>query len=147
MKSLMILAWLALLTGCGAPSDAPAGWQAVAGQPATWSHADALGTQRYSVVRKAFDGGLHALASQVTVNAVLGARKARLLSSLPFPPCPGMAGILTLALPGRPETRIEIGFAVRRSREILATYTRPAAAPVDPAVEAARSALLCKAPF
>jgi hypothetical protein len=89
----------------------------------------------------AFSGMLPDLASQVTIDALLRHRGARLRSSIPLNPCPGAAGLATFTLAGG--RTLQEGFAVHDGRALRATYTRPSTAPADPAVAAAMQNLLC----
>jgi len=129
------------LAACSAGSDGPKGWQPVAGASQAWSTGSGADRQEYAVESSPFAGTLKDLASRVTIDELLHNRGAKLQGSLPLGECPGAAGVATFTLPSQGTLRE--GFAVRGGRAIRARYTRPAGAPVDPAIEPAMQRLLC----
>lgn len=81
------------------------------------------------------------LASAVAIDLLLHNRGAKLRSSEPFAPCPGAAGVATVALPGGRTLRE--GFAVHDALAVQTVYDRPAAAQPDPNVQLAMQSVLC----
>ncbi len=107
----------------------------------SWSYGGGAALQEYSYSREAYSGALPDLASQVTVDVLTRYRGAKLLGSVPFEPCPGLAGVARFALPG--SKQLEIGFSARIGAAIRTRYLRPAGAPQDPNVTAAMQDVLC----
>ena len=143
MRIPIALAAVAVATAvaCSAASQGPRGWQPVPGAGAAWSNGSGTSLQEYSYQSRQFAGGLQDLASQVTIDALMRHRGAKLQGSAPFAPCPGAAGVATFRLDAR--TTLQEGFAVRDGRAILLSYVRPASTPVDPAVLQAMQQSLC----
>ena len=136
------LALIALvLTACSGASPAPKGWIAVPASSYAWSQGRGAGRQEYSYSRKRFPGTLQDLASAVAIDVLLHNRGAKLRSSEPFAPCPGAAGIATVALPGGKTLRE--GFAVRDALAVRTVYALPAAVQPDPNVQVAMQSVLC----
>jgi hypothetical protein len=130
-----------VLTACSAASPAPKGWLAIPGSNDAWSQGRGVARQEYSYSQKRFSGTLQDLASAVAIDVLLHNRGAKLRSSEPFAPCPGAAGVATVALPGG-ETLRE-GFAVRDALAVRTVYALPAAARPDPNVQDAMQSVLC----
>lgn len=101
--------------------------------------------QAYLTAKKPFDGDLKAYASEVTIDTVLGHPGAKLVSSLPFPGCPGLGGLMIYALPKTtPPSTLMIGFTVLDGTATTASYTRPKGVAPDKAVVAAMRSVICQ---
>lgn len=138
----MAAAALAFLVACAAGSNAPKGWQPIPGASGAWSKGSGSAAQRYFYSQKQFGGVLQDLASQVTIEELMSHHGAKYRGSLPFPPCPGAAGVATFQLNDR--TTLQEGFAVRNGQAVRVTYIRPTGAPVDPSVLQAMQTALCR---
>jgi hypothetical protein len=114
---------------------------AIPGSSDAWSQGRGAAREEYSYSRRPFSGTLQDLASAVAIDVLLHSRGAKLRSSEPFAPCPGAAGIATVALPGG--TTLREGFAVRDALAVRTVYALPAAAQPDANVQAAMQSLLC----
>jgi hypothetical protein len=113
----------------------------VPGATSAWYTGSGTTAQDYSYAKKNFSGSLQDLASQVTIDNLMGHRGARFLGSVPFPACPGAAGVASFSLAeGR---TLQQGFAVRDGRAIRTTYLRPAGTSADPNVTQAMQTALC----
>jgi hypothetical protein len=133
---------VASLCACaGGGSPAPKNWRPVAGEAHAWTNGSGS-EYRYDVVP--FGGSLSDLASQVTIDALIKNRGAKLQSSNPLPACPGAAGVATFRLASG-EILAE-GFAVSNNHALRAHYLRPARARADPDVMQAIQSLLCQPP-
>jgi hypothetical protein len=130
-----------VLAACSGASPAPKGWTLAAGSNNTWVRGGGAGRQQYSYVREAYSGSLTDLASQVTVDVLTRYSGAKLQGSVPFEPCPGLAGVARFSLRGA--TRLEVGFAVHDAAAVRTAYLRPAATQPDPNVTAAMQYVLC----
>lgn len=141
--SVLAAQWL--LAACSSASPAPQGWHPVPGSSAGWTSGTGSSAQTYYYAKKSFGGTLQDLASQQAVNVVLRYRGAKLQSSDPFGPCPGLAAVASFKLG---ETKLlQQGFAVQSGQAVQVTYIRPAGQPVEPAVAAAMKRVLCSAPL
>ncbi len=126
VRAAFIASW-SLLAACSAPAVQPPDGQA------------------YSTAKKPFDGDLKAYASQLTIDTVLGHPGARLVSSLPFPGCPGLGGLMIYELPkATPASVLMIGFTVSSGTATTASYTRPKGAAPDKGVTAAMHSVICQ---
>jgi hypothetical protein len=131
------------LYACGGGSPAPKDWRPVVGQRNAWTNAS--GSQRYRYETATFGGTLSDLASQVTIDALMRNRGAKLQgSNKPFPACPGAAGVATFRLGGG--RLLAEGFAVRDNQAVRTYYLRPNGTRADPAVLDAMQSVLCKPP-
>ena len=101
--------------------------------------------QVYTTVTKPYAGDLKSFASQVTIDTVLGQPGARLVSSLPFPGCPGSGGLAIYNLPKSiPASVLLVGFMVRDGSATTASYIRPASMRPDPGITAAMRSAICQ---
>jgi len=132
------------LCACGGGgSAAPKNWRPVAGHRNAWTNAS--GTQQYNYDAAPFGGTLSDLASQVTIDALMKNRGAKLQgSNKPFPACPGAAGVATFRLGGG--RLLAEGFAVRDNQAVRTYYLRPMAAQADTDVVDAMQNVLCNPP-
>jgi len=128
----------------GGAAVPPKGWQAVPGAVTTWTTGSGANRQQYAYVRAQFGGTLQDLASAVTIDVLLHYRAARLKESVPFPPCPGAAGVATFTLPNG--LTLQDGFTVRNGQSVRTSYIRPSGQPVDPNVTDAMQSALCITP-
>jgi len=141
--ALAAAAAVALCACAGGGSAAPKDWRPVAGQRNAWTNAG--GSQQYRYDTASFGGTLSDLASQVTIDALMKNRGAKLQgSNKPLPACPGAAGVATFRLSGG-ELLAE-GFAVRNNQAVRTYYLRPAGAAPDPGVLQAMQNVLCRPP-
>jgi hypothetical protein len=129
------------LIACSSASPAPKGWQPMPGASAAWSSGSGTTTQEYLYVKQKFAGMLPDLASQVTIDALMHHPGAKYGGSIPFPPCPGAAGIATFHL--RDRTTLQEGFAVHDGYSVRVTYLRPSPTAADPNVIQAMHDVLC----
>ncbi|MGC9991819.1 MAG: hypothetical protein ABSD52_05415 [Candidatus Cybelea sp.] len=130
-----------VLTACSGASPAPKGWTAIPGSSDAWSRGSGAAREKYSYTRKAFPGTLQDLASAVAIDALLHNPGGKLRGSDPFPPCPGAAGVATIALRGG--SALKEGFAVHDGLAVRTEYAIPAGAQPDPNVIAAMQNVLC----
>jgi hypothetical protein len=93
-------------------------------------------------------GSLSDLASQVTTDTLLRHKGAKLLSAVPFPPCPGEAGEQTFSVPARggPDV-LHVAFTQWNGKTTIASYERPAKASDDPAAVDALRKAVCSNPL
>jgi hypothetical protein len=134
---------VSLYACAGGGSTAPKDWRPVAGQRNAWTNAS--GSQQYRYDTASFGGTLSDLASQVTIDALMKNRGAKLQgSNKPFPACPGAAGVATFRLGGR--KLLAEGFAVHDNQAVRTYYLRPVGAEADPGVLDAMQSVLCKPP-
>lgn len=140
----------ALLAGCGgsAAPPHPKGWTAQGTGTGTVWIDPANPRERYRYSRKSAGGELGDLASAVTTNTLLRYKASKLLKGVPFPACPGEAGLQTFSLKGSQGPGIlEVAFAKWNGNTTVASYERPAAAAQDPAAESALRAAVCNTPL
>lgn len=140
----------ALLAGCGgsAPPPHPQGWTAQGTGASTVWVDPASPEQRYRFSRTSAAGQLGDLASSVTTNTLLRYKGSKLLKGVPFPACPGEAGLQTFSLKtARGVGILEVAFATWNGNTTVASYERPAAAAQDPAAESALRAAVCNTPL
>lgn len=140
--ALAAAAAVSLYACAGGTSAAPKNWSAVAGQRNAWTNAS--GAQQYRYDTAAFGGTLSDLASLVTIDALTKNPGAKLQGSIPFPACPGAAGLATFRLRGG-ELLAE-GFGVRDNQAVRTHYRRPAGTRADPDVLQAMQSVLCRPP-
>jgi hypothetical protein len=113
----------------GTPAVHPSGWTELAAKSAlVYRH----GEQTFSLRKTPFDGSIKDYASALTTSVVLSNPSAKFLRSLPFPDCPGEAGMQIFESEGKAPAILEIGFTVTGNRAIAATYTRPRGTQEDP---------------
>ncbi|MGA9944920.1 MAG: hypothetical protein WBE79_00125 [Candidatus Cybelea sp.] len=137
----LILASLMLPAGCAGSSDGPKGWKPVPGASGAWTTGSGETAQQYSYVKTPFGGGLQDLASQVTIDNLMRHRGARFHGSVPFPACPGAAGVASFSLPD--QTTVQEGFAVHDGQAVRVRYVRPTGAKADPSATQAMESVLC----
>jgi hypothetical protein len=130
-----------LVAACSSAPLGPKGWQSDPALPNAWATGTGAAREEYSYASTEFDGTRQDLASRVTIDALVRDRGAKLQSSVPFAPCPGLAAVATFRRGGG--TTLQIGFAVRDGHAIRVRYVRPAGSPVDPAVTEAMQSALC----
>ncbi|HEY9085042.1 MAG TPA: hypothetical protein VIN40_03760 [Candidatus Tyrphobacter sp.] len=135
----LALAALAACTAGGAPH--PAGWTQAPGAKATWTTMSGAGSERYSYNAESYSGQLQDLASEQAVDTVQRERGARLIRSVPFPACPGEAGLARYALPGG--RLLEVAFTVSNGKAVIAEYLRPASIGEAPAAITAMRQAVC----
>lgn len=141
--ALAAAAAVALYACAAGGSAAPKDWRPVAGHRNAWTNAS--GSQQYRYDTAPFSGTLSDLASQVTIDALMKNRGAKLQgSNKPLPACPGAAGVATFRLSGG-ELLTE-GFGVRDNQAVRTYYLRAAEAGADPDVLQAMQNVLCKPP-
>ena len=105
--------------------------------------------EQFTVTRKpTSNGSLSDLASQVTMNTLLGHKGAKLLKAEPFKACPGEAGEQTFRLPASSgPALLHVGFTQWNGKTTIVSYQRPASGTDDPqAIEAMRREL-CSNPL
>ncbi|MHB8152611.1 MAG: hypothetical protein ACYDA5_11655 [Vulcanimicrobiaceae bacterium] len=144
-RALVLVAVSTLMAGCaGKASDHPIGWQreVVAGQ-VQWTH----GTQSYERRTMPFSESPRDLSTQEALGVIIRHPGAHLLATVPYPPCPGMAGVLKFRLPGSSAQLLDLGFVVRGRHAILVEYRRPSGTPFAAAVKRAFTSVLCRAPL
>ncbi|MDQ2871632.1 MAG: hypothetical protein M3R35_00720 [Candidatus Eremiobacteraeota bacterium] len=144
MQSIIIvfglIAGLAACSSSATPAAFPDGWTTTSGKAEmTASH----GPQQFALKKVPFSGTIKDFASQLTINTVLANRTAKFVRSVPFPECPGEAGIQTFALGGASPQTLEVGFTVTGNMAITASYARPKGAAADPAAHAAMQKDVC----
>jgi len=105
--------------------------------------------EHYSLTRKATsNGSLSDLASQVTMDTLLGHKGAKLLEAQPFKACPGEAGEQTFRLPAASGAAVlHVGFAQWNGKTTIVSYQRPAGAADDPRAMEAMRHELCSNPL
>lgn len=130
-----------LIEACSSAPAGPKGWQSDPSVPNGWSTGSGAAREEYTYQSTAFDGTRQDLASRVTIDALIRDRGAKLQSSVPFAPCPGLAAVATFRRGGG--TTLQVGFAVRDGHAIRVRYVRPSGAPADPAVTEAMQSALC----
>lgn len=99
------------------------------------------GAERYTYRSTAYVGGLQSLASELAVDTVQRYSGSRLLRSIPFPACPGEAGLATYTLPGG--RLLEVAFTVINGNAIDAEYLRPRSIGEAPAAITAMRQAVC----
>lgn len=99
------------------------------------------GPERYQYTSTPTTGSLSDLASSQAVATVERLRGAHLTASIPFPSCPGEAGLARYALPRG--VILEVAFAVYNGNAIVVSYTRPKAVAEAPSVTAAMRQAVC----
>lgn len=99
--------------------------------------------QTFLLKKIAFDGTIKDYASQLTTSIVLQNRTAKFLQSLPFPDCPGEAGLQIFDVGGKKPAILEAAFTVNGSTATTALYMRPRNAPEDPVARAAIKQDVC----
>lgn len=98
--------------------------------------------ERYGVtLQQNYQGSLKDLASQLTTGTILQYKGAKFVRSVPYPDCPGEAGLQTFALPSGAE--LEAAFTVWNGTTAVADYVRPPGAPEDPNVHDAMRRTVC----
>lgn len=81
------------------------------------------------------------MASSVTTDTLLRNKGAKLLKAVPYPPCPGEAGLQTFSLDGG-RTVLEVAFTQWTGTAVTASYRRAASTAEDPnAADALRRAV------
>ncbi len=138
---IALAAALVLVEACSSPPLGPKGWQSDPSVPNSWSTGSGSARQEYTYQSTGFDGTRQDLASRVTIDALIRDRGAKLQSSVPFAPCPGLAAVATFRRGGG--TTLQVGFAVRDGHAVRVRYVRPDGAPFDPAVTDAMQRALC----
>ncbi len=146
---VLTLACASLITGCGAQGGQgsaahPDGWKA---QGKVWID-PRNPREQFSAVSNSNSGGasLSDLASQVTTDALLTHKGARLLRSDRFPGCPGEAGLQSFAVTGPHETDVlRVAFTQWNGNAVIGSYQRPAAISDDPAAVMALTQAVCSA--
>jgi hypothetical protein len=141
MRRIALAAAMAMFAGCAAPSNAPKGWQPIAGRTNAWTTGSGSAAQEYRYDDAAFGGSLSDLASQTTIDVLTRYPGARFQRSIPFAPCPGTAGVQTFAL--RNGVMLQEAFSVHKGRAIRIRYLRPAETPVDSSTIEAMQRTLC----
>jgi hypothetical protein len=112
-------------------------------------HFTARPGEHLRVTRKPTSNGtLSDLASQVTMDTLLGHKGAKLLKAEPFKACPGEAGEQTFRLPasGGPAL-LHIGFTQWNGKTTIVSYQRPAGGSDDPQALEAMRRELCSNPL
>ncbi len=126
----------------------PAGWTQIDSSAGNevWGNGAVLPEQqqRYEYRTAPFAGQRQDLASREAIRAVLRYPHARFQSSVPFPGCEGLAGLMTFQLQGGGV--LEEAFAVRNGNAVTATYVYPKGATPSPDVPGAMSAAVCVLP-
>jgi hypothetical protein len=145
LKTGFVYAAIGLLAACGTASPAPSGWQPIAGTSTGWTSGTGSSAETYRFAKRSFGGTLQDLASQEAINVVMRYVGAKLQSSDPFGPCPGMAAVASFRL-GTSKLLAQ-GFAVQNGQAVQTTYIRPVGKPVDRAVAQAMQRTLCRAPI
>ncbi|HTU70908.1 MAG TPA: hypothetical protein VMF11_11380 [Candidatus Baltobacteraceae bacterium] len=130
-----------IVLGCSHASGGPQGWTKANGT--TWVNGSGAEQERYTMTSAAFNGSLKDLASQQTIDIVLKNAGTRFVQSVPFPNCPGQAGLATFR---SPKAIVEDGFALEGERAVTILYVRPSGAAESPEVLAAMNAALCVPP-
>lgn len=95
---------------------------------------------------KNYSGTLQDLASQVPVNVILQHKGAKLVSSVPFDPCPGEAGLDRFSLPsasGHGKDILEVAFTNWNGNATIASYQRFATTAENPAALSAMRHAVC----
>jgi hypothetical protein len=131
---------LALFAGCGQSTPPhPRGWPQVSHD--VWSTVSGAGPERYQYAAKPTTGSLSDLASSEAIATVQQFQGSRLISSAPFPACPGEAGLARFALRG-PDV-LEVAFTVYRGSAITVSYRRPKSVADAPAALTAMRQAVC----
>lgn len=129
-----------MLAGCGGEpgphyTGPPSGWkQQNTGSSANPVYVNPKNAREQYMVSKLtnFNGTLKDLASQVTTSTILSHKGAKFVNSVPFPGCPGEAGLQTFRMPpgpGHGEDLLRVAFTQWNGNGIVASYERPASAP------------------
>lgn len=143
-RSLACAALVALLCACsGRSSVGPEGWTKVSANSTTWTLGEGSTQQIYRLERAPFTGSLAALGARQTIAVVLGGHGVRLRSTVPFPACPGAAGVATFSSGAQ---IIESAYAVLDGNAVTIRYERPKSFAESPAVQAAMQRTLCAPP-
>ncbi|HEY8298582.1 MAG TPA: hypothetical protein VIG32_11245 [Candidatus Baltobacteraceae bacterium] len=145
MRYLAIVTFgLFLLAGCSGggatPSAHPDGWTALAGSSGSTF---ANGGARFTLKKKPYSGGIKDYASTLTTDTILTDRNAKFVQAVPFPDCPGEAGLQRFTIGGKTPGLLEIGFTVTGNMAITASYFRPKGMPADPAARDAIKTDVC----
>ncbi len=143
--AVALVALVLATSGCGhsARPSGPAGWQPEGTGGLRWSFGTGAESQTFRIESQPFDGGLHELASEEAAAVILHHPGLRYVGSIPFPPCPGEAGLLRFVGHGASAQRIEVGFTVWQGTATIATYARPLHASVSREAWNALRADLC----
>lgn len=144
---VLALACATLLSGCGQGAQGaaahPDGWQA---KGKLWIDPQNP-REQYSIVSNPNSSlSLSDLASQVTTDALLSHKGARLLRADRFPACPGEAGLQTFLVRASGGTDVlRIAFTQWSGTAVVASYQRPSPTPDDPAAVSAMTRAVCSA--
>lgn len=138
-------------SACGGGSSQaphPAGWTPIASSPGdqVWGNgAVAPGeAQRYESRSEPFAGQRQDLASREAIRAAMRYPHAHFQSSVPFPGCEGLAGLMTFQLQGG--GILEEAFAVRDGNAVTVSYVYPKGATPSADVPGAMRATVCVLP-
>lgn len=130
---------LALVACAQSGPPHPEGWPQLSRD--VWATASDAGPERYAYVSVPTTGSLSDLASSQAIATVERFHGSRLLSSAPFPACPGEAGLARYTLPGGEV--LEVAFTVYQGSATTVFYRRPKSLPDAPSVTAAMRQTVC----
>lgn len=142
-----------LLAACGGQGGSggqahPDGWRAqTQGKTTAWIDPKDP-RQRYAVSSDPKSAGTLAdLGAKITVDTLLRNKGAKLVRpAMPYPGCPGEAGLQTFSLPDRdPKGILRVAYTQWSGKAVTAGYVRPADVPDDPAAVNALTRAVCSA--
>lgn len=146
-----IALFLLATSACGGgASEAPhpPGWTQIASSPGeqVWGNGAVAPDeqQRYEYRTEPFAGQRQDLASREAIRAAMRYPHAHFQSSVPFPGCEGLAGLMTFALQGGGV--LEEAFAVRDGNAVTVAYVYPKGGVPSPDVPGAMRATVCVLP-
>ncbi len=99
------------------------------------------GAERYSYAQQPSQSSLSDLASEQAVDTVQGHPGSKLVRSIPFPSCPGEAGLAQYRLPHG--AVLEVAFSVNNGKATVAQYERPASVGESAAAMSALRQAVC----
>lgn len=141
-----------LMSACSGQAQTPSaqahpdGWQQAIGKSTVWIDPRDR-RERFTVASNPnAKGTMSDLASEVTTDALLTHKGARLSSAVPYPGCPGESGLQTFTTrTGGENGVLRIAFTQWNGSTIVAAYERPAPVPDSPAAVNALTRAVCTA--
>lgn len=134
IATALLCAWT--LSACGGEPGphylgAPAGWKRQStgngGNPVWFNPKNPREQYMTTSTTNAY-GTLKDVASTVSANAILQHPGAKFVSGIPFPGCPGEAGLQTFSLPpgpGHGKERLQVAFTIWNGKALTSQYEGP----------------------